>query len=100
MEEILSRVLTVLAAATEAVGALVVILGVVRAFYQYLRGMRTGARRLTPLRLDLGQHLVFALEFHVAADILKTALDPSFEDLGLLTAIIALRTVLSLVLER
>ena len=43
----------------------------------------------------IGQHLVLALEFMIAADILKTVLAPTLEDLGFLGGIILIRTVLS-----
>jgi len=49
----------------------------------------------TELRLQLGQHLVLALEFLIAADILKSILAPTLEDLGMLGGIILIRTVLS-----
>jgi uncharacterized membrane protein len=44
--------------------------------------------------------MVLGLEFLVAADILKTALASTWNDIALLAALIALRTVLSYVLER
>ena len=48
------------------------------------------------VRLQLGQHLVLALGFLIAADILKTALAPTLEDLAFLGGIILIRTVLSI----
>ena len=50
----------------------------------------------TRIRLQLGQHLVLALEFLIAADILKTVLAPTLEDLAFLGGIILIRTVLSI----
>ena len=43
---------------------------------------------------------MLALEFQVAADILKTGLSPTWQDILLLSAIIALRTVLNILMER
>ena len=40
------------------------------------------------------------LEFQVAADVLKTALAPTWNDVGLLAALIGLRTLLNYLLER
>jgi uncharacterized membrane protein len=48
----------------------------------------------------LGQSMVMGLEFQVAADILKTALAPSWNDILLLAALIGLRTVLNYLMER
>jgi uncharacterized membrane protein len=51
---------------------------------------------IEPARLQLAQRLVLALEFLIAADILASIHTPTLEGLGLLGAIIAMRTVLSL----
>jgi uncharacterized membrane protein len=52
------------------------------------------------LRLRLGQSMVMGLEFQVAADILKTAVTPTWMDILQLGALIALRTLLNWLLER
>jgi len=43
--------------------------------------------------------LVLALEFLLAADILRTAISPTWNDIGQLAAIAAIRTVLNYFLE-
>jgi len=53
----------------------------------------------TPARLRLAQRLVLAIEFLIAADILKTVRTPTLEGMALLGSIIAVRTVLSLSIE-
>lgn len=52
------------------------------------------------IRLALGRSLALALEFELGADILKTAVAPSWNDVGLLAAIAVLRTALNYFLER
>jgi uncharacterized membrane protein len=52
------------------------------------------------LRLQLGQSMVMGLEFQVAADILRTALRPTVNDIVLLAALISVRTILNFLLER
>lgn len=52
------------------------------------------------IRIELGQHLALGLEFLVGKDIVDTIIDPSWEDLGKLGAIIIIRTVLSIFLAR
>ena len=47
------------------------------------------------LRQKLGSHLILGLEFFIAADIIRTITRPDWNDIGMLAAIIALRTVLS-----
>lgn len=51
------------------------------------------------IRLRLGRWLVVALEFQVAADILRTAVAPTWNEIGQLAAIIVLRTVLNFFLQ-
>ncbi len=100
-EEIFRWSISYLVPLVEACGALVVVLGVVQAIVSYLRSFLTRDPLHTAgLRLQLGQSMVMGLEFQVAADILKTALSPSWNDVALLAALIGVRTVLNYVLER
>lgn len=52
------------------------------------------------VRLTLGRWLAVALEFELAADILNTAVTPTWSDIEKLAAIAALRTALNYFLER
>ncbi len=52
------------------------------------------------IRLTLGRWLAVALEFELAADILNTAVTPTWSDIEKLAAIAALRTALNYFLER
>jgi len=52
------------------------------------------------VRLTLGRWLAVALEFELAADILNTAVTPTWTDIEKLAAIAALRTALNYFLER
>ncbi|MFC1540415.1 DUF1622 domain-containing protein [Candidatus Margulisiibacteriota bacterium] len=47
------------------------------------------------MRQKLGSHLILGLEFFIAADIIRTIIRPDWNEIGMLSAIIALRTVLS-----
>jgi len=55
---------------------------------------------LGKVRYDLGYHLLIALEFLIAADIIRTVIKPTLEELGILGAIVAIRVVLSYFLNR
>jgi uncharacterized membrane protein len=44
--------------------------------------------------------LILGLEFELAADIVRSAISPSWSDIGQLGAIAAIRTVLNFFLER
>ncbi len=52
------------------------------------------------VRLRLARWLAVALEFELAADILRTAIAPSWDEIGKLAAIAALRTLLNYFLQR
>lgn len=85
----------------ETCGALVVLVGVLRAAIGFGRQAFVHAlAEMTTLRLQLGQCLVMGLEFQVAADILRTALSPSWNDILLLASLVGLRTILNYFLER
>jgi uncharacterized membrane protein len=101
MEEVLQTTLNYLVMFVEVCGAAVVVSGVIRALvtYGYAYFSASLYRRAASLRLQLGQSLVVGLEFQVAADILKTTLDPSWNDILLLVVLVALRTGLNYILE-
>ncbi len=52
------------------------------------------------VRLRLGRWLAVALEFELAADILRTAVAPTWTEIGQLAAIVVLRTVLNYFLQQ
>ncbi|MFC4455782.1 DUF1622 domain-containing protein [Deinococcus sonorensis] len=52
------------------------------------------------VRLRLARWLAVALEFELAADILRTAIAPSWDEIGKLAAIAALRTILNYFLQK
>ncbi len=52
------------------------------------------------VRLLLGRYLALGLEFQLAADILKTAVSPTWNDIEQLAAIAAIRTVLNYFLSQ
>jgi len=53
-----------------------------------------------PVRLSLGRFLTLGLEFQLASDVLRTAVAPSFAELGQLAAVAAIRTALNYFLSR
>src|SRR6185437_12394315 len=52
------------------------------------------------IRLRLGRWLAVALEFELAADILRTAVAPTWNEIGQLAAIATLRTLLNYFLQK
>lgn len=87
----------------EMAAALVIGIASVRALGSYFLNLAHGTATEVPkeeIRLALGRSLALALEFELGADILKTAVAPTWNDIGLLAAIAVLRTALNYFLER
>ena len=85
----------------EAVGAGIIVLGLVVAgslFVKALLSRRTAD--FTAIRLTLARYLALALEFQLGADILSTTIAPSWEQIGKLGAIAVIRTALNFFLSR
>lgn len=80
----------------EAIGATIIAVGVlVTAVVYLLSELRIRPVAYEHLRLTLGRYLALGIEFQLASDILATAVSPTFEDIGELGAIVAIRTVLN-----
>ena len=101
MRESVSGVTLCVAGALESAAALVVaaaavqaVAGIVPVFVQRRPEIRAQVQR------DFGAWLVLALEFEIAADVLRTAAAPSWNEIGQLAAIVVLRTVLNYFLQR
>ena len=103
MEDFIKQGTTYLAAAIEAGAALIIALAAAQAiqralrFYFFKHGAPEKAKE--DIRLRLGQWLALALEFELAADILRTAIAPTWNEIGQLGAIVVLRTVLNFFLQ-
>ncbi|MBY0406510.1 MAG: DUF1622 domain-containing protein [Rickettsiales bacterium] len=84
----------------EVFSAGLVTLGVCMAIIQLIRGF--AAREpveFTSTRLILARHLALALEFELGADILGTAISPSWDQIGKLGAVAVIRTGLNFFLS-
>ncbi|MDQ1812040.1 DUF1622 domain-containing protein [Massilia sp. CCM 9210] len=80
----------------ETLGALVIAVGILVAltgFARHLIASRAGG--FNPVRLQLARYLGLALELQLAADILSTAIAPSWEQIGKLAAVAIIRTGLN-----
>lgn len=89
--------------ALEAAAALVILVAGAQALAGFtariLRRGRSGEVAHRALRHDFGRSLLLALDFTLGADVLKVALAPGWEAVGLAGAVVLVRTVLTLVLE-
>ena len=100
-ESLLHEVVDAFVWVVEATGALVIFAGAVVALVQLLRVLpRRNPEEFVRVRLTLGRYLVLGLEFQLAGDVLRTAIAPSFEELGKLAVVATIRTALNFFLAR
>lgn len=101
-EHTLQQAVSVLVRVVESAGALVIFSGALIAIARFaFRALSTRrAQAFTAIRLDLGRFLALGLEFQLASDLLRTAVAPSFQEIGKLAAVAAIRTSLNYFLAR
>jgi uncharacterized membrane protein len=102
-ETVVADVVNVLVTVVEACGAVVIAVGAIIAFIRFISALVRTPRSTTafvPVRLTLGRYLTLGLEFQLASDVLRTAVAPTFQDIGQLAAIATIRTVLNYFLTR
>ncbi len=80
-------------------GVLVSLVTEVRVEVTSLRGRGTARDRIL-LRQELGASLLLGLEFLIAADVIRTVVQPTLEEVAILGGIVAIRTVISYFLHR
>lgn len=103
MEELFRSVAASIALGVETAAAFLILIGACEAFYTmvsrfFSRRFAAGTRKEVLVRF--GTWLLLGLEFELAADIVRTAISPSWNDIGQLAAIAAIRTVLNHFLEK
>jgi uncharacterized membrane protein len=87
----------------EGVAVLVIAIGTGQALWHYFTRAvpkQCEHREMARSRMKLGDSLSLGLEFLIGADVLKTAVAPSWTAIGHLAAIVGLRTVLNFFLMR
>jgi uncharacterized membrane protein len=102
LSEALRLVAQTIATLVEGIGVAIVAVAVVLATARYLAGLAARHQTLPSdvVRLGLGRSLALSLEFLLGADILRTAVEPSWDEIGRLAAIAAIRTALNFFLQR
>ncbi|MHB0997911.1 MAG: DUF1622 domain-containing protein [Armatimonadota bacterium] len=103
MEGFTDQFVRITAQFIELLAALIVGYGTVVAFYNVVIKSilhQTSHGQYEKARINLGQKLAVGLEFELGADLLQTAISPTWNHIGILGAIIVIRTILNFVLER
>ena len=100
------KILNIIVTIINLVGVTVVLWGFVVAAFAFIRlklhrhTTLFFLKEANKIRAVLGTYILFGLEFMIAADIIHTFIRPTQEDLIVLGAIVAIRTVISYFLGR
>lgn len=90
------------------IGAAIIIWGVIKGlvvlllaeFYRFRKSGSKAEETEERVRLGIGFNLILGLEFLIAADIIRTIVEPTLEELAILGAIVAIRIALAYFLGR
>ena len=80
------------------IGVSIMAYGAIKSGMHFILSTIRGNNHLPYIRIDLAKHLALGLEFLVGKDIIESIIRPSWDELGKLAAIIALRIVVTLML--
>ena len=97
LEHIVTIILEILIPICELIGIFVVAVSAISAFLHYLYGLIK--KDAYDIKFQLANGLALSLEFKMAAEILKTVLVHTLEELVILGAVILLRALLSLMIH-
>lgn len=100
MEEIARRTTIYISHAVEIFAAIIVGVALLRTLISYIKIFHQSAEKKEALRVQFGSSVALALELLLGADVLATAVAPSWNDIGKLAAIAILRTALNYFLEK
>lgn len=104
--DMLHMVINAISFALNLIGAAITIWGIIISLLEFLqkeifsRKEQAVIQLNEAIRLKLGSYLVLALEFFIAGDIVKTIITPTWQSLGILGAIVVIRTILSYFLTK
>ncbi len=103
MEEALQNIAAVFAMMLEATAVIFIMIGAIEAvcrclFPFILKKATQGMRR--DAWLSFARWLLLGLEFTLGADIIRSAISPTWDDIGMLAAVAVIRTFLNYFLER
>lgn len=97
-------VINVVSFVLNVIGSMIIVFGVAISLFEFLRKEiyeREEAVKLNEkVRGKLGSYLVLGLEFFIAGDVIKTIITPTWQSLGMLGAIVVIRTILSYFLTK
>lgn len=100
MEAVAGKVTICLSHAVEIMSAVIIGFALVRALFSFISTLHKNSERREAVRVQFGTSVALALELLLGADVLATAVAPSWDDIGKPAAIAVLRTALNHFLEK
>ena len=102
MEEIAKSITLNVSHAVEILAAIIIGLAVIKTLYNYSQTLKKTVQKTSKeeIRLQFGSSVAVSLELLLGADVLATAVAPSWDDIGKLASIAVIRTLLNYFLER
>ncbi|MFT3678905.1 MAG: DUF1622 domain-containing protein [Ferruginibacter sp.] len=102
MEEIAKHITLYISHAVEILAAVIIGIAVVKTMISYFLLLKPALVKLNKeeIRLQFGSSVAVSLELLLGADVLATAVAPSWDDIGKLAAIAVIRTLLNYFLEK
>ena len=102
MEEIAKQVTVSISHVVEILSAVIVGIAVVKTLLNYFYLLKTRGSKVSKeeIRIQFGSSVAVSLELLLGADVLATAVAPTWNELGKLAAIAVIRTALNYFLER
>ncbi len=97
MEEIAKQITIIIGHAAEILAAAIIGFAVIRMLIYYSTILHYSSKRISneAIRMQFGSSVSAALELMLGADVLATAVAPSWNDIGKLAAIAIIRTALN-----
>jgi len=102
MEEIAKQITINVSHAVEILAAVIIGIAVIKTLFNYFSLLKSASSKISKeeIRVRFGSSVAVSLELLLGADVLATAVAPSWDDIGKLAAIAVLRTALNYFLER
>ena len=95
MEEIAKQITINVSHAVEILAAIIIGFAVIRTLRNYFSLIKSSKISKEEIRVQFGSSVAVSLELLLGADVLATAVAPSWDDIGKLAAIAVLRTSLN-----
>jgi uncharacterized membrane protein len=102
MEHIARSITLFISRAAEIIAALIIGFAMLKLLFQFATRLHPSNKKISKeeIRIRLGSSVAVALELLLGADVLATAVAPSWDDIGKLAAIAILRTALNYFLDK